>query len=176
MADPNFSVIAVPDIPMIQNGDMLTTIITESIRKANIKLEDGDVICIAQKIVSKAEGRLISLGEITPTKEAFLIAEQTEKDPRLVQLILDESTELVRKRPGIMIMRHRLGLVGAHAGIDQSNIDHSSDESALLLPLDPDKSAFDLKNQIDKLESVNIGVIITASIKGWTIGPPADNE
>lgn len=171
MADPNFSVIAVPDIPMIQNGDMLTTIITESIRKANIKLEDGDVICIAQKIVSKAEGRLISLGEITPTKEAFLIAEQTEKDPRLVQLILDESTELVRKRPGIMIMRHRLGLVGAHAGIDQSNIDHSSDESALLLPLDPDKSAFDLKNKIERLESVNIGVIITDSTnRPWRLG------
>tara|TARA_A100001037_G_scaffold305996_1_gene348552 strand:- start:1480 stop:2247 length:768 start_codon:yes stop_codon:yes gene_type:complete len=171
MADPNFSVLAIPGVPMVQKGDPLAEIIIESIRKSDIQLINGDLICIAQKIVSKAEGRLISLKTVEPSKEALELAGETEKDPRLVQLILNESSEVIRKKAGIMIMRHRLGLVGAHAGIDQSNIDHEMQENALLLPIDPDQSASDLKSVIDKTENVNIGVIITDSNnRPWRLG------
>ncbi|MDH3641229.1 MAG: coenzyme F420-0:L-glutamate ligase [Gammaproteobacteria bacterium] len=166
-----FSVAAVPGIPMIEAGDDLAAIISDALRSAELQLVDGDVLCLAQKIVSKAEGQLLPLAAVAPSAEAIELAGETEKDPRLVQLILDESTELMRKKPGVLIMRHRLGLVGAHAGIDQSNIEHGEDENALLLPVDPDASAAALKAALDSAHQVNVGVIITDSAnRPWRMG------
>jgi coenzyme F420-0:L-glutamate ligase/coenzyme F420-1:gamma-L-glutamate ligase len=169
--DSAFSVQAVTGVPMVQAGDDLATIISDAINAAGLKLEDGDVVCIAQKIVSKAEGQLVALDTITPSQQAKDLAVETEKDPRLVQLILDESTEVMRKKPGVLIMRHRLGLVGAHAGIDQSNIEHGDDENALLLPRDPDASARALKAALDSAQQANVGIIITDSAnRPWRMG------
>ena len=118
---------------MVEAGDDLAAIISDALTSAQLQLVDGDVVCIAQKIVSKAEARLVSLASVTAGPQAVALAEETEKDPRLVQLILDESSELMRKKPGVLIMRHRLGLVGAHAGIDQSNIEHGEDVDRVYL-------------------------------------------
>jgi coenzyme F420-0:L-glutamate ligase/coenzyme F420-1:gamma-L-glutamate ligase len=133
---------------MIHEGDDLAHLITNQLRNNRQPLEHGDVVVIAQKIVSKAEGRLVSLASVTPSEEAINLATETEKDPRLVEIILRESEAVVRHKPGVMIMRHRLGHVGAHAGVDQSNIDHADGDAALLLPLDPDASAKSLRDAI----------------------------
>lgn len=166
---------ALPGIPMIQGGDDLATIIDEALQAAHIRLSDGDVICVAQKIVSKAEGRLLALADVTPGEQAVALAQETDKDPRLVQLVLDESTEVVRKKPGVLIVRHRLGLVGANAGIDQSNIEHGGEaheqEFALLLPVDPDGSARCLRTALEASHGLRLGVIITdSSNRPWRLG------
>ena len=108
---------------------------------------------------------------MTASAEAKALAAETDKDPRLVQLILDESTEVLRQKPGVLIMRHKLGLVGAHAGIDQSNIDHDGGEQALLLPVDPDASAARFKADVEARTGREIGVIITDSAnRPWRLG------
>ena len=156
---------------MIEAGDDLAGIILAQIEKNGQTLEDGDVLVVAQKIVSKAEGRLVPLASVTPSAQAQQLAIETEKDPRLVELMLQESTEVVRRKPGVMILRHRLGHVGAHAGIDQSNIDHGADEAALLLPEDPDVSARTLCDEIKRRSDVGVGVLVSDSgNRPWRLG------
>lgn len=129
------------------------------------------MVCVAQKIVSKAEGRLIDLATVTPDEHATELAQQTDKDPRLVQLILDESDEVLRQKPGVLIVRHRLGIVGANAGIDQSNIDHGGGEAALLLPVDPDASAEQLQQALEQATGKQLAVVITDSHnRPWRLG------
>ena len=162
---------AVPGLPMIRAGDDLAALLAEALPKAGFELADGDVVCIAQKIVSKAEGRMVPLASVRPGPEAVRLARQTEKDPRLVQLILDESTAVMRQRPGVLIVRHRLGFVCAHAGIDQSNIDHDDGENALLLPTDPDRSAAKVRARLLELTGKSVGVVITDSHnRPWRLG------
>ena len=156
---------------MVQAGDDLSAQITAATEACGVGLQDGDVICIAQKIVSKAEDRLIDLQDVVAGEEAKRLAAETDKDPRLVQLILDESTEVMRQRVGVLIVRHKLGLVGAHAGIDQSNVDHGEGERALLLPVDPDASAAGIRDAVHALSGKRIGVIITDSHnRPWRMG------
>jgi coenzyme F420-0:L-glutamate ligase / coenzyme F420-1:gamma-L-glutamate ligase len=173
-AAASVAVRALPGIPLIRTGDDLCSIILTALEAAAMPLADGDVICVAQKIVSKAEGRLVSLATVTPGPEAIQLARETDKDPRLVQLVLDESTEVVRKKPGVLIVRHRLGLVGAHAGIDQSNIEHGAGqegEAALLLPADPDASARRLRLDLEQATGKRLGVVITdSSNRPWRLG------
>jgi len=166
-----FSITPIPGIPMVEAGaDLVATLVTAA-QNAGLGFEDGDVLVVAQKIVSKAEGRQIALADVTPSPDALALAEETDKDPRLVELILRESTEVMRKRPGVLIMRHRLGLVGAHAGIDQSNIDHGGGESALLLPEDPDASARALRDGLCAATGKTLGVIISDSTnRPWRLG------
>ena len=109
-------------VPMVEPGDDLADILLAALAADSLELQPGDVLVCAQKIVSKAEDRQFALSEVTPSPEAEQLARETDKDPRLVELILQESTEVLRKKPGVIIVRHRLGLVGAIAGIDQSNI------------------------------------------------------
>ena len=161
----------IPGIPLIKAGDDLSTVLLEGLSRLPVALEDGDVLVLAQKIVSKAEGRLIPLASVTPGTEAIALAGETDKDPRLVQLILDESVEVMRKKPGVLIMRHRLGNVGAHAGIDQSNIEHEGGECALLLPVDPDGSARRLREALSVTTGRRCGVIIADSMnRAWRLG------
>ena len=164
-------VLPVTGLPMIQEGDDLALLITNQLHDNQQLLEHGDVIVIAQKIVSKSEGRLVSLASITPSEEAVRLAAETDKDARLVEVILRESDAVVRHKPGVMIMRHRLGHVGAHAGVDQSNIDHGDDDAALLLPLDPDASAKRLREAIPHRSGKEIGVLISDSgNRPWRLG------
>ena len=158
-------------LPMVEPGDDLAALIASALARQDLALEPGDILVVAQKIVSKAEGRLVRLASITPSPAAIALAKETEKDPRLVQLILDESTEVLRKKPGVLIVRNRLGIVGAQAGIDQSNVEHGDDEKALLLPKDPDASAARLRAALFDRTGVRPGIVVSDSMnRPWRLG------
>ncbi|MCH7506874.1 MAG: coenzyme F420-0:L-glutamate ligase [Proteobacteria bacterium] len=159
------------NIPLIEAGDNLADLIVEALRDAGIEPVDGDILVLAQKIVSKAEGRQVLLAAIDPSAEAVKLARETDKDPRLVELILRESSAVIRTAPGVIIVRHRLGIVSANAGIDQSNINHAKGESALLLPENPDRSALRLREALQQEFGKNLGVIVSDSMnRPWRLG------
>lgn len=155
---------AVAGLPSINSGDDIAALILEALAKAELNLLDGDVLVIAQKIVSKAEGQSVQLDAITPSERARQVAQATRKDPRLVELILRESDEISRMAPGLLIVRHRLGFTSANAGIDRSNVGQDdSQETVLLLPRDPDASARQIRQKIEEQCGVAIAVIISDS-------------
>ncbi|XOV87513.1 MAG: coenzyme F420-0:L-glutamate ligase [Pseudomonadota bacterium] len=164
----------VMDIPLVQPGDDLVDLILAALSGMGEEVQAGDVLVIAQKVVSKAENRYLDLRTVTPSAEAIALALEVDKDPRKVQAILDESVEVVRKRAGVLIVEHRLGFVQANAGIDQSNIPHDeadADAMCLLLPVDPDGSARQIRAAIRERCGVNVGVIINDSLgRAWRNG------
>jgi coenzyme F420-0:L-glutamate ligase / coenzyme F420-1:gamma-L-glutamate ligase len=163
-----------PKFPLIQPGDDLAEILLASLQTARILPEDGDILVLAQKIVSKAEGRLVNLTTISPTKEAVELSKRCEKDPRLVELILQESREVLRVRPGTIIVEHRLGFVCASAGIDHSNVmgkNGNPDDWVLLLPENPDRSALEIRRKIKIATGNRLGVMIIDSHgRAWRVG------
>jgi coenzyme F420-0:L-glutamate ligase/coenzyme F420-1:gamma-L-glutamate ligase len=158
--------------PLVEPGDDVAQLITESLGANALALEAGDVLVLAQKIVSKAEDRYVRLADVTPSAEARELALQADKDPRQVELILQESTEVVRVRPGVIIVEHRLGYVHANAGIDKSNIaSDASDPRVLLLPQDPDASALAIREALAETHGVAPQVIINDSMgRAWRNG------
>jgi coenzyme F420-0:L-glutamate ligase/coenzyme F420-1:gamma-L-glutamate ligase len=165
------ALVAIPNFPLVEPGNELGPMICEACQKAGIALKDGDVVVVAQKIVSKAEGRYVNLRDVTPSAQATTLAIQLKKDPRLVELILSESTQIIRAQNGILIVAHRLGYIMANAGIDQSNISHAAGERALLLPADPDGSAADIKAKLDRTFKIECGVVINDSFgRPWRNG------
>ena len=164
---------AIDGLPMVVPGDDIYRVIVSALEKKSVDLMAGDVLVVAQKIISKAEDRYVVLDNVDASDEALRWAAEVDKDPRLVQLILDESTEVVRHRPGVMIVRHRLGFVHANAGIDRSNIEHPDGrERALLLPLDANASARRLRAALEYASGVApLGVIISDSAgRAWRNG------
>ena len=163
---------AVAGIPDIQPGDDLNTILGDTISASDLTLVDGDVLVVSQKIVSKAQGRYVDLSDVTPSAEAQQLALQTEKDPRLVEVVLSQSRAVLRSRPGLIIVEHKLGFVMANAGLDQSNINGGVvGERVLLLPEDPDGSATQLRDALQARFGVNIAVIICDSVgRAWRNG------
>jgi len=163
-----------PKIPLIQPGDDLAEILLGSLQSARITPEDGDILVLAQKIVSKAEGRLTNLTTISPTKKALELAKRSEKDPRLVELILQESREVLRVRVGTIIVEHRLGFICASAGIDHSNVmgkDGNPEDWVLLLPENPDRSALEIRRKIKIATGNRLGVMIIDSHgRAWRVG------
>jgi coenzyme F420-0:L-glutamate ligase/coenzyme F420-1:gamma-L-glutamate ligase len=157
-------ILAVPGLPMIKPGDDLAALIAEGFARGGIEPRTGDVLAVAQKVVSKSEGRSVDLATVVPSARAIELAKEIQKDPRLVELILSESVRVVRSRPNVLIVEHRLGFVMANAGIDQSNVAPSDGvERALLLPVDPDGSAEALRAGLAALFGVPPAVIITDS-------------
>jgi coenzyme F420-0:L-glutamate ligase/coenzyme F420-1:gamma-L-glutamate ligase len=168
---PALTVTPIAGLPMVEPGDDLPALIVAALTQQHMELVAGDILVIAQKIVSKAEGRTVALSTITPSAEAVELARETDKDPRLVELILRESNTVLRKKPGVLIVRNRLGIVGAQAGIDQSNIEHADGENALLLPEDPDASARQIRETIGARTGVRPGVIVSDSMnRPWRLG------
>ncbi len=156
-------------IPMVEAGDDLAAIILAALRASDRRLQAGDVVVLAQKIVSKAEGRSIDLRDVVPSARAVNLAQATEKDPRVVELILAESTDVLRHRPGVLIVAHRLGMVLANAGIDQSNV--GGTDRVLLLPLDPDRSCAHIRGKLAAAAGVDVAVLIIDSIgRAWRNG------
>ena len=167
------SLIALSDLPLIKPGDNLAALLAAAIeRRIGKLLAAGDVLVVAQKIVSKAEGRYVDLARVEPGAEAERLGRETEKDARLVQVILDESRRVVRHAPGVVIVEHRLGYVMANAGIDRSNIDPAmGKEPVLLLPRDPDASAAALRGQLAAHFGIAPAVIISDSFgRAWRSG------
>jgi len=163
---------ALPGIPEIVRGAELAQLLAAAILRAGKTLESGDVVVIAQKIVSKAEGRQVRLAEVTPSPRALELARTVDKDPRLVELMLGESREVLRAKPGVLIVEHRLGFVMASAGIDQSNVPcRDGEEVALLLPADPDESARRIQQGLRDGCGIAVGVLIIDSFgRAWRNG------
>lgn len=159
-----------PNIPFIRPGDNLADIFVRSLKEASIQLQDGDILVVAQKIISKAENRLINLAEITPSATALELAQKNGKDPRLAELILRESNEILRVRTGTTVVEHRLGFVCANAGIDQSNVG-IGDDWVLLLPENPSHTAGQIRTSLEQAFGVKIGVMIIDSHgRAWRLG------
>lgn len=157
-------------IPLIQAGDDLAQLIQDSLKRQGLELQRGDVLVLAQKIVSKAEGRRVLLKTVKPSQQAKELAEKSEKDPHLVQLILDESAEILRARPGLIVVEHRLGFISANAGIDHSNVDEQ-EGWVLLLPKDPDASADTMRKRFEEASGARLGVLIIDSHgRAWREG------
>jgi coenzyme F420-0:L-glutamate ligase / coenzyme F420-1:gamma-L-glutamate ligase len=158
--------------PLVEPGDDLAALIEAALVANGLALAQGDVLIVAQKIVSKAEGRYRALDGIEPSERAVEIGGRVEKDPRLVQAVLDESREVVKVGPRVVVTEHRLGYVMANAGVDQSNIAHEDGaERVLLLPSDPDGAAAELKRRLDASSGASIGVVINDSFgRPWRNG------
>jgi coenzyme F420-0:L-glutamate ligase/coenzyme F420-1:gamma-L-glutamate ligase len=160
---------ALPGLPLIGPGDDLPELILQALPRAGLTLADGDVLVLAQKVVSKAEGRQVDLAQVQPTAQALQLAEQTGKDPRLVQVILSESREVLRTRPGLIVVEHRLGFVCANAGVDHSNVE--GEGRVLMLPEDPDASARRLRERLERASRARLGVLIIDSHgRAWRTG------
>src|ERR1700733_722253 len=158
------SIIALHGVPMVQPGDNLHAITVSALVDADIGLEAGDVLVVAQKIVSKAEGRFVDVSAVKPSAQAEKLAKETGKDPRFVELVLSESKRIVRHRENLIIAEHRLGFVMANAGIDHSNVGPGDGhEQVLLLPVDPDRSGRAFREELVASYGVPIAVIISAS-------------
>ncbi|MGH6799721.1 MAG: coenzyme F420-0:L-glutamate ligase, partial [Roseiarcus sp.] len=172
MSPPPVSFFALPGIPLIEPGDDLAAILAKTLSENAVGLRDGDVLVVAQKIVSKAEGRYVKLDDINPSERAVEIAQRTGKDERRVEVILSESDEVVKLGPQLVIAAHKLGFVMANAGIDESNISHEDGSGrVLLLPRDPDGSAAELKRRLDAAFGVSAAVIINDSFgRPWRNG------
>ena len=158
------------NIPLIRQDDNLADILVKSLQVTNLELRNDDILVLAQKIVSKSEGRMVNLTTITPSQRAIELAQKAEKDPRVMELMLQESSEVLRIRVGTIIVEHKLGFVCANAGIDHSNVIEGEDH-VLLLPEDPDRSARNLREKIKQITGKEIGVMIIDSHgRAWRNG------
>jgi len=170
MSARQLSVIAVPGLPLVEPGDDLHELLRAALATAGLELQNGDILVVAQKIISKAEGRSVALSSVTPSPAAIELAAATDKEPQVVQLILDESRQILRHRPGVLIAEHRLGFILANAGIDRSNVDPDHDQ-VLLLPVDPDGSAAALREALQQSSGKRLGVIVADSVgRAWRMG------
>ncbi len=172
MSTLDIRLLAIPGIPNIEPGDDLAAILIAALDEAGLAPARQDVLVVAQKVVSKAEGQYIDLETITPSDRASILAREVNKDPRLVQVILSESQEVVGHKPGVLVVAHRSGLVSANAGVDRSNLDPGvKGERVLLLPRDPDESAVQLKSRLDQRYRTELGVVISDSVgRAWRKG------
>jgi len=172
VTNPTLVLTALPALPLVQPGDDLAALIAAGLQRASLQLLAGDVLVVAQKVVSKAEDRYVQLESVTPSARAVELAQSVEKDARLVELILSESRAVLRQRPGALVVEHRLGFVCANAGIDHSNVaQHAGGGQVLLLPADPDASCAALRARLGILCGVEPGVIINDSHgRAWRSG------
>lgn len=163
---------ALAGVPLIKPGDDLEAVLFQAIDGAGLVMQDHDVIVIAQKAVSKAEGRLVDLATVNPSEKAKTLATKVNKDPRLVELILSQSNEVLRYRWDVLVTEHKLGIVMANAGIDRSNVRATGDgEWALLLPENPDATCSKLKAALDLRYGCKLAVIVSDSVgRAWRNG------
>ncbi|MGH7961622.1 MAG: coenzyme F420-0:L-glutamate ligase [Candidatus Binatia bacterium] len=163
------AIIPIPEVPQIQPGDDLPSLLLDAIDRAKVGLKSGDILILCQKIVSKAEGAVVDLKTVEPSPFAHHIAEMWEKDPRLVEVVLRESSRIIRMKNGVVITETKQGWVCANAGVDESN--SLADDIAIILPKDVDASAHTIRIAIQERRSITIGVIITDTFgRPWRDG------
>lgn len=172
MPDRTISITALQGIPRVQPGDDLAVLLTAAIERSGAVLQAGDFLVVAQKIVSKSEGRYVDLAGISPSPRAVELANITRKDPYLVEVILSQSVAVLRARPHVLIVETRSGLIMANAGVDQSNLDPAdAGRRVLLLPENADASAERLRERIAERFGPGIGVVISDSVgRPWRLG------
>jgi coenzyme F420-0:L-glutamate ligase/coenzyme F420-1:gamma-L-glutamate ligase len=169
IAPDGLTVVPLSGIPSVRPGDDLAQLIADAIRSVKLKLAESDILVVAQKVVSKAEGATVRLGDVIPGDEALAVAETVQKDPRLVEVILSESRRIVRSVPGILITETRHGLICANAGVDASN--SLAEGIVVLLPRDPDSSAARIRSGIDERTGTKIGIIVSDTFnRPWRNG------
>jgi coenzyme F420-0:L-glutamate ligase/coenzyme F420-1:gamma-L-glutamate ligase len=162
---------ALAGLPLVQPGDDLSALLIAALRGMHIQLRDKDVLVVAQKIVSKAEGSLVDLKKVVPSPRAIALGREVNKDARLVEIILSETDEIIRKQRDVLIVADIRGFIMANAGVDQSNVAGEDSDQVLLLPKDPDGSAAALKVALDHAFDADIGVIINDSFgRPWRQG------
>jgi coenzyme F420-0:L-glutamate ligase/coenzyme F420-1:gamma-L-glutamate ligase len=168
----SLEVVPLRGLPLVRAGDDLVDLIASALKLNGVTPRAQDVLVVAQKIVSKAEGRLVDLATIKPSAEAVALGTDVAKDPRLVQVILSESVRVVRARRGVLIVEHRLGFIMANAGVDQSNVAPADgSERVLLLPENPDRSAETLRRGLAALTEIDVAVVINDSFgRPWRQG------
>jgi coenzyme F420-0:L-glutamate ligase/coenzyme F420-1:gamma-L-glutamate ligase len=160
-----------PGFPLIEPGDDLATLILEVLARAELTLQDNDVIVIGQKVVSKAEGCMRDLRLVTPSEHAQRLARESQKDAREVEVLLGESRKILRVRPGLIIVEHRLGFICANAGLDHSNVGGESGDWVLALPVDPDASARAIRRSLQQASGCDVGILIIDSHgRAWRLG------
>jgi coenzyme F420-0:L-glutamate ligase/coenzyme F420-1:gamma-L-glutamate ligase len=166
------TIIGLAGVPMVQPSDDLAAITLDAYAAAGLTPQDGDVLVVAQKIVSKSEGRIVEVASVEPSERAIALAAETGKDPRFVEIVLSESHRIVRHRPNLIVVEHRLGFVMANAGIDHSNVGpDDGKERVLLLPVDPDASALQLQQQLAARTKKRLAIIISDSFgRPWRRG------
>lgn len=170
-ATPAVTLTALTGLPEVNAGDDLGELLAAALARLELRPAERDVLVVAQKVVSKAEGRRVDLATVIPGARAEELSLITRKDARLVELILAESTEVLRARPDVLIVRHRLGFVMANAGIDRSNVPAERGEVVLLLPKDPDGSAARLRDALAQRLGGACGLIISDSFgRPWRKG------
>lgn len=169
---PELRLTALPGIPLVQEGDDLAALIAASLAGCEERLRDGDILVIAQKIVSKVEGRFRKLGTVTPSERSVALGRETGKDPRLIELMLGEAAAVIRYSRDVIVVEHRLGFVMANAGIDRSNVAQGPEhDTVLLLPVDPDASCARLRAALASRLGVDVGVIVNDSHgRAWRNG------
>lgn len=168
----SLEVIALEGLPLVKAGDDLGALIASAFERNGVAPRAGDVLVVAQKIVSKAEARMLDLTTVKPSARALKLAAEIGKDPRLVEVILTESVRVVRTRPGVLIVEHRLGFVMANAGVDQSNVAPAGGSAhVLLLPKNPDASAETLRRDLKARTGVDLAIVINDSLgRPWRQG------
>ncbi len=163
------SLTAIEGIPMVKAGDDLAALIAGRLDAAGFRLEAGDILVVCQKVVSKAEGRVVNLKDFEPSEFARNYARRWEKDPRAVEIVLRQTNRIVRNDRGVLIVETGPGWVCANAGVDESN--SLEDDRAILLPEDPDASARRLRDQIRRRLDVTVAVLITDTFgRPWRDG------
>lgn len=162
---------ALAGLPLIKPGDDLAALLIAALKRTQFVPQSKDIIIVAQKVVSKAEGRFVDLKNVVPSSRAVALGEEVNKDARLVEVILSESEEIIRKQRDVLIVAHRRGFIMANAGVDQSNVADENEELVLLLPRDPDGSAAALKARLDREFGVDLAIVINDSFgRPWRRG------
>lgn len=157
---------AIPDFPMVESGDDLAVMIVSLCKKNSISINNGDIFVLAQKVVSKAEGRLVNFSSITPSIQALELERITKKDPRFIELVLSQSKKVIRAKFNTLIVEHKKGFICANAGIDHSNLSDQgelAEDWVLLLPEDSDQSANVIRAEVERLTNKQVGVLIIDS-------------
>lgn len=167
----DLTILPIKTLPLVQPGQDLGLLLRDALAAGGLSLQAGDILVVAQKIVSKAENRLVRLAGVVPSPRARALAEVTAKDPRQVEVILWDTAEVIRAVPGVLIVQHRLGFISANAGVDHSNVAPAEEELLLRLPADPDASARALRDRLGELLGVRPPVLIIDSHgRPWRLG------
>ncbi len=165
---PHLTLLALTGVPRVRQGDDVAALVNTALRATDLTLRDGDVLVVTSKVFSRAGGRFVDVARVQPSARAIEVGQEIGKDPRVVELILSESTAISRKAKNVIIVRHKLGFVSANAGIDLSNAEPADDRVgegpwALLMPLDPDADAERLRAELARVHGAQIAVVVSDS-------------